>query len=291
MFFATIADAQSFFSPDSLLREIPGKKITCEQDLEYSPSFSNFLILNQHHDKNAHEINLLQNLKFRFSISGDSLVNFSLSFLHNLGFQIYFDSLTKIKTDDNTLNTRFDIRIYKNLNFSINSILTSRLTNGYDYSIDDSGRLVRILNSSFCTPLICIFSGGLSVRLRDFGSLSLGASTAKLTYVRDKSIFGKQNVSIYYGVPDGKDHLFQYGLSLQFLAEKEFLKKRIKWNCDLLAFKNYTSPVNFTLKNNVAIRISRFLNASIQTRVCYEETVSRNIQLENLVVFGFYFHL
>jgi hypothetical protein len=290
MFLVTIADAQSFFSPDSLFKEIPGKKLTCEKELEYTLSFSNFLFLNWHQDKNANQVTLLQNLKYKFSVSGDSLVRFSLFFLHNLGFQSYFDSLTKIQTDDNTLNTRFDLRIYKNLNFSVNSNLASRFTNGYDYSVDDSGKIVKILNSSFCTPLIWTFSGGLSVRWQDFGSFSLGASTAKLTYIRDQSIFGKQNVNIYHGVPEGKNHLFEYGLSLQFLAEKEFFK-RIKWNCDLLAFKNYTAPVSVTLKNNVEIRISRFLKASIQTRIFYEETVSRSIQLENLVTCGFYVHL
>jgi hypothetical protein len=162
--------------------------------------------------------------------------------------------------------------------------------NGYDYSVDDSGRIVKILNSSFCTPLLWTFSGGFSIKWQGFGSLNLGVSTAKLTYIRDKSIFGKQKVTKYYGVPEGKDHVFEYGLSLQFLADKEFFK-RIRWNCDLLVFKNYTSPVDVTLKNNFGIRINRFLKASIQTRIFYEETVSHSIQLENLVTFGFYVHL
>jgi len=290
LFLATSSDAQSCLSPDSLLKEIPGRKFRYEQELEYSLSFNNFLFFNWHHDKNASQVILLQNLKYKFSFSGDSLVRFSGSFLHNLGLQCYFDSLTKIQTDDNTLNTRFDIRIHKNLNFSINSNLASRFMNGYDYSADDSGRIVKILNSSFCTPLVWTFSGGFSLRWQDFGSLNLGLSTAKLTYIRDKSVFGKQKVTRFHGVPEGKDHLFEYGFSLQFLADKEFFK-RIKWNCDLLVFKNYTSPVNVSLKNNFGIRINRFLKASIQTRVFYEETVSRSIQLENLVTFGFYVNL
>ncbi len=290
LFLITVTNAQSRFSIDSLLKELPGKKLKCEQELEYSLSFSNFLFLNWHHDKNANQVTLLQNLKYKFSFSGDTLVRVSGSFMHSIGLQSYFDSLTRIQTDDNTLNTRFDIRIHNNLNFSINSNLTSRFMNGYDYSIDDSGRIVKILNSSFCTPLLWTFSGGFSIIWLDFGSFNLGVTTAKLTYIRDKSIFEKQKVNKFYGVPEGKDHLLEYGLSLQFLAEKEFFK-RIKWNCDLLAFKNYTSTFNFTLKNNLGIRISRFLKASIQTRVFYEEKVSRSIQLENLVTFGFYVHL
>jgi hypothetical protein len=290
LFLATSATTQSCFPLDSLLKEIQGRKVKYEQELDYSVSVSSFLFFNWHHNKNANQAILLQNLKYKFSLSGDNRVGFSGSFLHNLGFQSYFDSLTKVQTDDNTLNTRFDIRIHKNLNFTINSILTSRLLNGYDFSADDSGRIVKILNSSFCTPLLWTFSGGLSVKWKDFGSLNLGVSTAKLTYIRDKSIFGKQKVSKYYGVPEGKDQNFEYGFSLQFLADMEFFK-RIKWNCDLLVFKNYTAPVDITLKNNFGIRINRFLKASIQTRVFYEEMVSRSIQLENLVTFGFYVHL
>jgi len=290
MFLATSANTQPCLSPDSLKKEIPGKKIRYKQELDYSLSFSNYLFLNWHHDKNANQVILLQNLKYNFSLPGDSLVRLSGSFQHNLGLQSYFDSLTKIQTDDNTLNTRFDIRIHKNLNFTVNSILTSRFMNGYDYSVDDSGRITKTLNSSFLTPLLWTFSGGFTITWHDFGSINLGLSTAKLTYIRDKSIFERQKVTKFCGVPEGKDHLFEYGLSLQFLADKEFFK-RIKWNCDLLVFKNYTSQVDVTLKNNFGIRINRFLKASIQTRVFYEEMVSRSIQVENLVTFGFYVHL
>ncbi|MCX6246649.1 MAG: hypothetical protein NTW10_02845 [Bacteroidetes bacterium] len=284
------ANTQSWLSPDSILKEISGRKVHFRQELEGSLTFSNYLFLNWHHDKNASQVILLQNLKYVFSISADSLVGFSGSILHNLGLLSYFDSLTKVNTDDNTLNSRFDIRIWKKLNFSINSTLASRIMNGYDYSVDDSGRVVKVLNSSFCTPLLCTFSGGFSVKWRDFGSVSLGLSAAKLTWIRDKSIFKRQNTDTYYGIPEGKDHRFEYGISLQFLADKEFFK-RFRWNCDLLVFKNYTAPVDVTLKNNFGIRINRFLKASIQTRVIYEEKVSRSIQLENLVTFGFYVHL
>ena len=290
LFLAASANTQTCFSPDPLLKKITSPRISFNQGLDYSFSVSNFLFLNWHHDRNANQVILLQNLSYKFSLSGDSMVCFSGSFLHDLGLQSYFDSITKIQTDDNTLNTRFDIRIHKNLNLTINSILTSRLMNGYDYSVDDSGRIVKILNSSFCTPLLWTFSGGFTLTWHDFGSFNLGLTTGKLTYIRDKSIFGKQNVTKFFGVPEGKDHIFEYGLSLQFIADKEFFK-RIKWNCDLLIFKKYAAPVDFTLKNNIGIRINRFLKAGIQTRIFYEEMVSRSIQLENLVTFGFYVHL
>jgi hypothetical protein len=196
----------------------------------------------------------------------------------------------KVHTDDNTLNTRFEIRIAKNLGFSITSNLVSQLLNGYDYSVTNSGALVRTMNSSFLTPLLWTFSGGLSLAWPAFGSLSLGLSSAKLTYIRDRSIFEKQKVSKFYGVEQGKNHLFEYGVSLQLLVDKNFLD-RVRWNCDLLVFKNYNSPVDVTLKNDFSIRINNYLKLGIQTRVFYEEMVSRNIQLENVVTIGIFLHL
>jgi hypothetical protein len=275
--------------PDSSGTPQRFKKLKAEQSLDYSASVSNDLFLNWQHDKNANQFILIQNLKYRFAVSKDSTLHLSGSFTHNLGLQSYIDSLTKIQTDDNTLNTRLDLTLHRNLNLSVNSILTTRFMNGYDY-YSDSGTIIKTLNSSFCTPLIWTFSGGLTLFWKDFGSLNLGLSSAKLTYIRDRTIFQKQKISRYYGVPEGKNHLLEYGIGLQFLADRAVLKC-IRWNCDLLIFKNYNADVDVTLKNNIGIRINKFLKASIQTKVLYEKTVSRFIQLENLVTLGFYLHL
>jgi hypothetical protein len=287
LFMAAATYPQATCSSDSLL---PGHSTRFRQELEYSVSFSNYLFLKWYHDKNAGNVILLQKLNYKFSFSGDSLVTFSGSLAHNLGIQSFLDSIMKVHTDDNTLNTRFEIRIAKNLGFSITSNLVSQLLNGYDYSVTNSGALVRTMNSSFLTPLLWTFSGGLSLAWPAFGSLSLGLSSAKLTYIRDRSIFEKQKVSKFYGVEQGKNHLFEYGVSLQLLVDKNFLD-RVRWNCDLLVFKNYNSPVDVTLKNDFSIRINNYLKLGIQTRVFYEEMVSRNIQLENVVTIGIFLHL
>jgi hypothetical protein len=275
--------------PDSLFGKLI-RKPKLDQGLDYSFTFSNDLFLNWKHDGNVSQVVLLQYLKYHFSFSGDTLFSFSGYFTHNLGFQSYFDSISRFQTDDNTLNTRFEVRLYRNLNLACNSNLGTRFTNGYDYLPGTGGTILRTLNSSFCTPLIWTFSGGVTMNWKHFGSLNLGVSSAKLTFIRDKSIFRKQQVTMYYGVPEGKDHLLEYGLSLQFLADRDVFKQ-LHWNCDLLLFQNDHSPVDVTLKNNFGIRINRFLKASIATRILYEEKVCRRIQVENLVTLGFYVHL
>ena len=267
-----------------------GKKPGFRQELDYSVALSSCLYLNWHHDQSAGNIILLQNLNYKFSFSRDSLVKFSGSLVHDLGIQSYFDSITKIHTDDNTLNTCFEIRIVKNFAFSIHSNLASQLLNGYDYSVSSSGVSIRTMNSSFLTPLLWTCSGGFSLAWPAFGSLNFGLSSAKLTWIRDRSIFEKQKTGKFYGVPEGKHHLLEYGLSLQLIVDKEFSKK-VRWNCDLLVFKNYNSPVDVTLKNNLGFRINSFLKAGIQTRVLYEEMISKSIQMENLITFGVFVHL
>ena len=59
----------------------------------------------------------------------------------------------------------------------------------------------------------------------------------------------------------------------------------------MLVFRNYTAPVEVTLEDDFGIRINRFLGVGLQTRVFYEEMISRSVRLENLVTIGFYVHL
>jgi hypothetical protein len=275
---------------DSLKHETNPARLRLTQELDYSVSFSDFLLVNWLHDNNANQIIGLQNLKYRMIAENDQGFSISNLFIHNLGFQHYFDSITKVYIDDNTLTTKIDLRIKKNYTLVFNSNLTSRWLEGFDYSINDSGRQAVILNSSFLTPLIWTFSFGVGVNWKDFGSLNLGLSGGKLTYIRQTKIFEIRHITEYYGVPAGNNHRFEYGLSLQFLVNKDFLK-RVHWDCDLLLFKNYNAPVDLNFKNLIGIRINKFLKTSIQTRVFYEEKISKNLQLENLVSLGFYVHL
>jgi len=162
--------------------------------------------------------------------------------------------------------------------------------NGYDYSLNDSGLLVRMLNSSFLTPLTGIFSLGMGISIPSWGMLNIGISSGKLTYIYNTKIFETKMIENFYGVPKNKCIMFEYGLSFQLLIDKDVLK-RVHMDCDFLFFKNYNAPVDITLKTLVGVKINRFLKTSILTKVLYEKMVSKNIQLENLVSIGFYFTL
>ena len=183
-----------------------------------------------------------------------------------------------------------DIRISGRFNYAFDSRITSRLMNGFDLRVNDSGDFVKILNSSFLTPLICTLSTGLGYGWDNFGTINLGISAVKLTYILNRQIFGIRGTTNYYGIEKGKDHLFEYGLSFQVMIDKDLLKM-LHWNFDLLLFKNYNSAADLALKNLFAVRINKFLKTSFQTRIFYEEKLSKHLRFENILSVGFNLHL
>ncbi len=264
--------------------------IAVSEEFDYSVSMNAALLLNWIHDKNANQLNVSQTLKYGCLILYEPLLSFSNQFVHNLGCRYFFDSITLVNSDENTIITRFELLIRKKLSATICSNLTTPFLKGYDYSTSDSGTLVALLRSSFLTPLVMTFSSGFGITWKDFGSLTFGITAAKMTHIHNRRIFNIRNVSEYYGVPSGHGTSIEYGLSLQFLVNTELLS-RLHWDCDLLLFKNYKSPVDLTFRNLIEFRINKFLKLSNQTRMLYEEKVSRSIQVENIVCIGFYFHL
>jgi hypothetical protein len=260
------------------------------QSFDYSFSISGMLFLNWQQGSGNNQACLLQRLNYRTKLYNNRTFSITTNFVHNLGFQYFFDSISRFQPDDNTLDTRFEIRVRKNFTFSFLSSLATRLFNAYDYAPGQAGILVRTLRSSFLTPLVCTFSAGFGFSFPRLGTLTMGLSAGKLTFIRDPEIYEAMGVNEFFGVAKGRAFLFEYGLSIHLAVDKDFLN-RIHWNCDVQIFKNYKKPIDLVMKNLVGIRINKFLKTSIQTRVFYEEQTSRNVQVENLVSIGFYFAL
>lgn len=256
------------------------------QELEYSLTFSNLIFINWQQEKNANQITLLQNLQYRSKLDNDRNFKLINQFVHNLGMQFFFDSINKIQLDDNTLETRLEFKAAKNLSFSLTSLLTTRFFNGFDNSVDDQNQPIKILTSSFLTPMIWMISTGIAWEWPSFGSINLGISSAKLTYIRDSKVFNTPGITAFYGVPKDRRSVFDYGWTLRLLIDKVFLK-RVHWTCDFLVFQNFHESVDLNVRNLLNIRITKFLKTNIQTRLFYQEQVSKQVQLENLVSIGF----
>jgi hypothetical protein len=235
-------------------------------------------------------VSLVHQLKYKTQYTSSGIIKISNCFIHFLGGQCFFDSISRFHPDENTLDTRIEMRLGKNLTFNFFSSLTTRLFNSYSYFTDQSGNLLKTLNASFLTPLLWTFSTGLGWNFPQLGTLSLGLSAARFTWIRNREVFNQQNIMAFYGVPKEKNHSIEYGFSFHLLVDKDFMN-RVHWNCDVLIFKNYERPVDLIMKNLIGIRINKFVKTSIQTRLFYESTVSKSIQFENMVFLGFYFNL
>jgi len=265
-------------------------KIRFTDELEYTLTANGFILVNWLHDDKADQVNVFQNLKYQCLLQNNKTFRFSGTFIHNLGFQHYFDSITKINIDDNNLTARLDIKIDARFAFTISSNITSRLMNGFDYVTTDSGMQIKVLNSSFLTPLMLTMTLGIGYTWKDFGIVNLGISSGKLTSILNKQIFSTRKITSYYGIAQGKTYLLEYGFAFQLLIDKDIFRI-LHWDCDLLLFKNYNSPVDLAFKNLFGLRINKFLKATLQTRISYEEKMCKHLQFENLLSVGLYLQL
>ena len=257
------------------------------QTIDYSVLFSNFLFFNWLHEKNANQAGFLQNMKYHLEIEKRPLFKFSGTLGHSLGFLCYFDSITKVQTDNNTLTVHADLFPGKRIHLDLGLVAETQLLNGYTYStINGSSDRTRV--SSFLTPLVCTISLGGAMEWKQLLSVNFSLTGFKITWLRDPLISRRYAESLY-NIQDGKSQKTEFGLSFHFLADHE-LFHCVTWNCDLLLFKNYRKSVDMNLKNLFGIRINRFLKTNIQTRILYEKQVEDRLQVENMISFGFYFH-
>jgi len=260
-----------------------------KNNLEYSFSVTGYYLMNGTGDKTSDQLAFLQSFKYTLRISSKrfQMIN---DLVNNLALVYYIDSISKFQVDESSLTTRLTYEVAKAFQFTASSILSTRIFNAWDISQDTGGSPVRTINSSFLTPLICTFSGGFGINIRKTGMLDIGISAAKLTYIADQDIFDKAGLDSFYGIQKGHNSLFEYGLSLHLMIDRA-IGTKIHWNCDLLLFKADKSTTDMTLKNMFSYRINRFLKTSLQTKVFYDEDLSKQLRMENLLSFGFDFHL
>ncbi len=258
------------------------------QEADYSISCSGQFFCNRPHEPNLRELLLLQHIRYQLAIIGESRFKINNSFVQDLGVECFIDSITRFQPDENTMITRAEINLTRHLLFSFFSQMTTRLFNTYVYSTGPNGNRYKVLNGSFLTPLLWTFSGGPAWTLPGYATLDFGVTSGKITWIRNRGIYDQLKVTSFYGVPKGKNHAFEFGLSMHMLVDHNFTN-RLHWNCDLLLFKNYLKPIDLTLTNLIGIKINKILKTSIRTHVSYESAVSKTLQVENLITLGFRF--
>lgn len=229
---------------------------------------------------------LLQHaLRHSWTITKPDRFTVTNSVLHRLGIQYFPDSLTRAHPDETLFITRMEYRLTKSTAVAFDSELSTRLFNSYNYLPDDSNQIRRVLISSFLTPLVWNMALGLTYKIPQTGSVALGISGLKLTCLRDTSVFSSLGETVFHGVKRGTNHLLEYGFSGRIQTDRTFWKS-VHWNCDLLVFKGYNKPVDLVLRNLIELRLMKFLVISLQTRILYDEDISRRLGVENILSAG-----
>jgi hypothetical protein len=278
------------FLENYLVREQVAERVVFNCELDYTLSANCLLLVNDQHGNRANQAGMQQNLQVRYSVDRGKRFVFSTNLSHNLGFRYLFDSITELNQDDNLLTTRLDLAFARRWTLTFTSNITSRLFRSYDYRKDGTGQQVKVMNSSFLTPLVWLFSWGIGYSHPSFGKVNLGITGGKFTFIRETRIFEWREVDSYYGVEKGHNHLLEYGMMFQLLIDKDLVNS-LHWKCDLSLFKNYNAPVDFSLKSLFGFKINKYLKTSLSTKILYEEKLSRQLQMENLLSIGFYIHL
>lgn len=295
IFFSGLAAGQNLMLHDSIVLmkiEDPANpgislvKYRFTQDAAYSLTTSGLLFFNHENDDKANNITLLQNLKYQSLITNGKKLRLTGSWQHDLGVKYYFDSITTFNPDANSLDVKLEVRQWKNSSIFWALRLTTRIFNAYDFETDISGSTRKVLKSSFLTPMICLFSAGVAWKNPRIAEFNIGLSGGKATWIRDKTIYSRLGVGEFYGVREDQRLRLEFGLVLQVLVDQDFFK-RIHWNCDLQLFKDQSKPPDVILKNRISVKITRIFKATMQTRLDYDEDVSRKVQVENLITVGF----
>jgi hypothetical protein len=259
-----------------------------DHDLDYTLSCTNLLFSNLQQGKNNGFVSLFQYLNYRVVCQNNRTFRIAGAFVHELGLQYFFDSISRFQPDDNKLDARGEVTLVKNLSLAVVSSLSTRIFNTWYHAQVPGGTLVKSLRAGFLTPFQWNYSAGIAWKIPGLGVASLGIVAGKFTWIRNREVYRDQGNTVFYGVPESKKYVFEYGFSLQVQAEKE-LFKFIRWNFDLQLFKNYRTPVDIQARNIIGIRITSFLKVTIQTRIFYETEVSDQIRMENQASAGLFF--
>jgi hypothetical protein len=263
-------------------------KYRVTNSLGYSVSLTGMQFSNQGNGRSNGSISLLHHLACRSEVHLPGRCQVSNHLVHDLGILCYPDSLTLFRPDETILTSTAGWTVVRNCSLGVSTSLTTRLFNNYIYTDDTSGGQKETLSGAFCSPLRWSLSALTTWTIPDIGILNLGLSSARLTVVTNNRVLRGQAILFSTGVPAGKRHLLEYGLALQATIRRDFFQC-VQWNCDISLFRSVDRKTDLSVRNLLGIRIGKYLNGSIQTRLLYEEEISRKVRVENMLTAGFIF--
>lgn len=143
----------------------------------------------------------------------------------------------------------------------------------YQLLADSSGKQIKIKESSFLSPGTFLIQTGMKFRLSTKNEIHLGLASAKLKWIRDKSIFVSLKTDEIQGVqrdvkpkPDG-------GFALNGDFENQLVKDlKIEQSCRIFYPFYNKKAMDIEFRNKLSFMLSKHVKSSILTTYSYSES-------------------
>ncbi len=167
-------------------------------------------------------------------------------------------------TDKFSLTSNFGYQATKHWYYAALVDFKTQFAKGYDYP-DNS---TRTYVSDFLAPGYLITSIGMNYIPNKYVSLYLSPTTARFTFVRDTVL------SVKYGVDAGKKVKSEFG-AYAVVVNNFDIMRNVNLNSKLELFSAYETFGNVVVNWELllAMKVNRYINASIRTQVRYDDAV------------------
>jgi hypothetical protein len=164
----------------------------------------------------------------------------------------------------------------------------SQFFDGYTYSNN-----IGSFASTFLSPAYIILSAGFDYKPNDKFSMFISPLTSRTTLVMNKDLAAKGS----YGVPNGKNALYEVGAFASFNYNNTF-SKNIVYKARLDLFSNYLNNpgnVDVFMTNQLTLKVAKNFSATYSLDMIYDDDVrlfgpnktSPGLQLKSLIGLGY----
>jgi hypothetical protein len=218
-------------------------------------------------------------------------------FYNELGYRIYFDSISLIMDDRYDFNNSLLLPFgYKNLSISLSADINSQFWKHYDYRINDEGETERFLYTSARSPSYTVYSGGINYSFWEQANINLGIASAKKTKIKNQSLFNERESEDLYGIEKGKKRIITFGFNLTLQIPQQKILKN-------LYFENFTGMfmqaeayqalkhTTVDIKNAFHYVFFSYFRLSLKTDLKYDmEAFGTKPYIVNQLMLGVYFN-
>jgi hypothetical protein len=195
----------------------------------------------------------------------------NLSAEYGLFYSKSYENYNLRKNSDKlSFSSRFGYHAAKNWYYMSLVDFKTQFTAGYDYPTENT----RTFISDCLSPGYLITSLGMDYIPNKYVSVYLAPITGRFTFVRDTTL------STNYGLEAGKRSKSEFGAFARVLNNVEIMKN-INLNSKLELFSAYKTFGNVVVNWEVlvAMKVNKYVNASIRTQVKYDDAVKNEKEI------------